>query len=133
MNFSIIIPVYNRPDELNELLQSLVAQDYSEKFEVIIIEDGSTISAEHIVDKFVNKLNIKYYLKYNSGPGDSRNFGMGLATGDYFILFDSDCIIPKNYLSDLSKNLTNDYVDFMVVLIKLTKVFRISKKPSILR
>ena len=112
MNFSIIIPVYNRPDELNELLESLAVQDYSEKFEVVIIEDGSTIAAEHIADKFANKLNIKYFLKYNSGPGDSRNFGMSLATGDYFILFDSDCIIPKNYLSDLSKNLTNDYVDF---------------------
>ena len=112
MFFSIIIPVFNRPDEMNELLQSLVLQNITENFEVVIVEDGSTISCENEVDKFKQKLNISYFLKYNSGPGDSRNFGMNLAKGEYFILFDSDCIIPPDYLSQVSKSLQNDYVDF---------------------
>ena len=112
MFFSIITPVFNRPDEMNELLQSLVLQNITENFEVVIVEDGSTISCENEVDKFKLNLNISYFLKYNSGPGDSRNFGMNLAKGEYFILFDSDCIIPPDYLSQVSKSLQNDYVDF---------------------
>ncbi|MBC7642110.1 MAG: glycosyltransferase [Flavobacterium sp.] len=112
MQFSIIVPVFNRPDEMNELLESLVHQNYKEDYEIVIVEDGSTSSCENVVDKFKHKLNISYYLKYNSGPGDSRNFGMSLAKGDYFILFDSDCIIPSNYLSELSINLKKNYVDF---------------------
>ncbi len=112
MFFSIIIPVFNRPEEMTELLESLVLQNYSENFEVIIVEDGSTISCENEVEKFKQKLNISYYLKYNSGPGDSRNFGMNLANGDYFILFDSDCIIPPNYLLQVSKSLQTEFVDF---------------------
>ena len=112
MFFSIIIPVFNRPDEMNELLESLVLQNFNEDFEVVIIEDGSTITCENIVEKFEKKLNISYYLKYNSGPGDSRNFGMSLAKGNYFILFDSDCIIPTNYLSEVKISLNKKYVDF---------------------
>ncbi len=112
MFFSIIIPVFNRPDEMTELLESLVLQNYSENFEIIIVEDGSTISCENEVEKFKQKLNISYYLKYNSGPGDSRNFGMNLAKGDYFILFDSDCIIPPDYLNQVSKSLQFEYTDF---------------------
>ncbi len=112
MFFSIIVPVFDRPNEIRELLDSLVIQDYKEKFEIIIIEDGSTISCESVIDSFNNKLNISYYLKYNSGPGDTRNFGMNLAKGDYYILFDSDCIIPPNYLSKVSKSLQIDFVNF---------------------
>ena len=112
MFFSIIIPVFNRPDEIYELLESLVKQNYSEYFEIIIVEDGSSISCENEVEKFKNKLNISYYLKYNSGPGDSRNFGMNFAKGNYFILFDSDCVIPQDYLSKVSKSLQTEFVDF---------------------
>ena len=111
MFFSIVVPVYNRPDEIQELLESIELQQFNELFEIIIVEDGSTISCEPIVDKFKEKLNISYYLKYNSGPGDSRNFGMQLAKGDYFIIFDSDCIIPPNYLTEVSNSLKNNYVD----------------------
>lgn len=111
MYFSIIVPVYNRPDEIKELLDSLVNQDYTKDFEVVIIEDGSTISCENIVDLYRNKLTISYYLKYNSGPGDSRNFGMQQAKGDYFIIFDSDCIIPNNYLNEVSKSLSTSFID----------------------
>lgn len=111
MFFSLIIPVYNRPEEVDELLQSLSVSDFDSVFEVVIVEDGSTISCKNIVEQFQNKLSISYYYKENSGPGDSRNFGMQKAKGDYFIIFDSDCIIPKQYLSEVSKSLQNNYVD----------------------
>lgn len=111
MYFSIIIPVYNRPDEITELLESLVVSNYNNEFEIVIIEDGSSITCQKEVEKFKTKLNISYYFKENSGPGDSRNFGMKVAKGDYYIIFDSDCIIPKQYLSEVEKELTTDYVD----------------------
>jgi len=111
MFFSLIIPVYNRPDEVNELLNSLSETDYPFAFEVVIVEDGSTVSCKKIADAFRDKLDISYYFKENSGPGDSRNFGMQNAKGDYFLIFDSDCIIPKQYLSEVSKVLQLKYVD----------------------
>ena len=110
MYFSIIIPVYNRPEEIEELLESLTHIDFKGNYEVVIIEDGSKIPCEHVIQKYNDKLNISYYLKYNSGPGDSRNFGMNLAKGNYFIIFDSDCIIPNNYLSLVANELNQDYV-----------------------
>jgi glycosyltransferase involved in cell wall biosynthesis len=111
MYFSIIIPVYNRPDEINELLESLVQSSYKINFEIVIVEDGSTITCEDVVQKFSDKLSISYYFKPNSGPGDSRNYGMKKAKGDYFIIFDSDCIIPNQYLSEVEKQLKSNYVD----------------------
>jgi len=111
MYFSIIIPVYNRPDEIKELLDSLILTDYKEDFEVVIIEDGSNIKCDNIIDLFKTKLTISYLSKENTGPGDSRNYGMKMAKGDYFLIFDSDCIIPKNYLSEVSSQLKLNYVD----------------------
>ncbi|UPT70553.1 MAG: glycosyltransferase [Flavobacterium sp. JAD_PAG50586_2] len=111
MYFSIIIPVYNRPDEIKELLDSLLVSDYDEEYEIVIVEDGSTTTCEKEVQIFKDKLNISYHFKENSGPGDSRNYGMKVAKGDYFIIFDSDCIIPSQYLSEVDKELTTNYVD----------------------
>jgi glycosyltransferase involved in cell wall biosynthesis len=111
MYFSIIIPVYNRPDEIKELLESLLISDFNKPYEIVIVEDGSSIPCKNEIEDFKNKLNISYYFKENSGPGDSRNFGMKIAKGDYFIIFDSDCIIPSYYLSTVEKELTNNYVD----------------------
>jgi glycosyltransferase involved in cell wall biosynthesis len=111
MQFSIIIPVYNRPDEITELLESLVTTDYDQPFEIVIIEDGSAIPCKEVVDTFATNLNISYYFKENSGPGDSRNFGMKVAKGEYFLIFDSDCIIPKQYLYEVAKELETNYVD----------------------
>ncbi|AMO21437.1 glycosyltransferase [Flavobacterium columnare] len=111
MNFSFVIPVYNRPDEIDELLESLTKQTYNKPFEIIIVEDGSTVPCEHIIDKYRTKLNLTYYLKYNSGPGDSRNFGMQYARGDYYIILDSDCILPSQYLLEVEKSLSEKYVD----------------------
>ena len=111
MNFSFIIPVYNRPDEVEELLQSLVLQEYNRQFEIVIVEDGSSILCEEVVDSYRDRLHISYFFKENSGPGDSRNFGMRNAKGDYFLILDSDCILPPNYLSEAEKALQQNYVD----------------------
>jgi len=111
MLFSLIIPVYNRPDEVDELLESLLKLDYNENFEIVIVEDGSSVKCEELIQKYEDKLTISYYYKENSGPGDSRNYGMKMAKGDYFIIFDSDCIIPKGYLTEVSNDLKQNYVD----------------------
>ncbi|WP_369769313.1 glycosyltransferase family 2 protein [Flavobacterium sp. WC2416] len=111
MLFSLIIPVYNRPDEVDELLESLSQTDYKEDFEIVLVEDGSSLKCEDVLQKYSAKLSISYYYKENSGPGDSRNFGMLKAKGDYFIIFDSDCIIPKQYLNEVDKALKENYVD----------------------
>jgi glycosyltransferase involved in cell wall biosynthesis len=111
MLFSLIIPVYNRPDEVDELLESLSQSDYNEIFEIVIVEDGSTVRCQDVAHKYGDKLDISYYYKENSGPGDSRNYGMKKARGDYFIIFDSDCIIPKHYLTEVDNALNQNYVD----------------------
>jgi glycosyltransferase involved in cell wall biosynthesis len=111
MFFSIIIPVYNRPDEVNELLTSLTQTTYAFPFEVVIVEDGSSLSCESVVAQFQSKLTISYYFKENSGPGASRNYGMQRAKGEYFLIFDSDCIIPAAYLNEVKLELENNYVD----------------------
>ncbi|ULC60643.1 glycosyltransferase [Flaviramulus sp. BrNp1-15] len=111
LQFSFIIPVYNRPDEIQELLQSFDALETNLPYEIVIIEDGSTKSSKTVADSYKNKLNISYFFKENSGPGDSRNFGMQKAKGNYFIILDSDCILPKHYLNEVEKSLKADYVD----------------------
>jgi glycosyltransferase involved in cell wall biosynthesis len=103
--------VYNRPEEIDELLESVSQTTYKEEFEIVIVEDGSTIRCENVIEKNKSKLNISYYYKDNSGPGASRNYGMEKANGDYFIIFDSDCIIPKQYLTEVETALKNNYVD----------------------
>jgi glycosyltransferase involved in cell wall biosynthesis len=111
MFFSLVIPVYNRPDEVNELLESLSRQDFTNDFEIVIVEDGSTISCEPVVSNYKDRLHISYYFKENSGPGDSRNFGMQKAKGDYFLIFDSDCIIPREYLTTVALQIEHNYAD----------------------
>ncbi|MBT8239097.1 MAG: glycosyltransferase [Croceitalea sp.] len=110
LNYSFIIPVYNRPEEIQELLQSFIAQDYDNTFEVVIVEDGSTKSAEGVITDFEGQLQISYFQKPNTGPGDSRNYGMQHAKGDYFILLDSDCILPMQYLNEVEKELRHKFV-----------------------
>ncbi|WP_373492882.1 glycosyltransferase [Aquiflexum sp.] len=110
MFFSVIIPVYNRPLEIRELLESLTHQSYAD-FEVIIVEDGSIITCEKIIPLFKDKLSVSYYLIKNIGQGFARNFGMEKAKGEYFVLFDSDCIIPPDYFSILIAAITNRKLD----------------------
>jgi len=110
ISFSFIIPVYNRPEEIEELLQSFEKQSYKAPYEIVIIEDGSTQSAEAAVAKFSSRLTISYFKKPNTGPGDSRNYGMNLAAGNYFIILDSDCILPPEYLEIVSASLEENFV-----------------------
>ena len=91
MRYSVIIPVYNRPDEVDELLQSLTAQ-YFKDFEVVVVEDGSSIPCKEVTDRYIDRLNIKYFSKPNSGPGQTRNYGAERSEGEYLIILDSDVI-----------------------------------------
>jgi glycosyltransferase involved in cell wall biosynthesis len=109
--FSFIIPVYNRPEEVRELLSSFEGQDFKGDYEIIIVEDGSSLTAEKVVESFKN-LPIRYFFKTNSGPGPSRNYGMKRAKGDYFIILDSDCILPSTYLNTVHCELEKETVDF---------------------
>lgn len=111
VSFSIIVPVYNRPQEIEELLESLTQQDFQDDFEVIVVEDGSTDSSEEVVKKYTNRLQLNYFFKENSGAGASRNYGMERAIGNYFIILDSDVIVPKQYLTEVSKALKDKYTD----------------------
>ena len=109
--FSIIIPVYNRPEEIDELLASISAQEYDEPFEVCIVEDGSSEKSDLIINKYTSELSIQYFETENTGPGSSRNYGMTKATGNYFIFLDSDVILPYNYLAEITKQLEKKYTD----------------------
>lgn len=108
--YSLIIPVYNRPNEIDELLDSLTKQSYT-NFEVVIIEDGSDEPCKSIIDKYASQLSIFYYLKQNGGQGFARNHGFTNAKGDYFVIFDSDCLIPANYLEIVDKAIEKDNWD----------------------
>jgi glycosyltransferase involved in cell wall biosynthesis len=110
LNYSLIIPIYNRPDEMDELLESLTHQQFKD-FDVWVIEDGSSTPCEEVCKKYEEQLNIHYIFKPNSGPGPSRNYGMEVSTGDYFIIFDSDCIIPPEYMQEVDNFLQQKYVD----------------------
>ena len=111
LQFSFILPVFNRPDELKELLQSFIAIEGDIDFEIVIVEDGSDIDCKSVVKGFEASLNISYYSKPNSGPGASRNYGMLKAKGNYFIILDSDCLLPPQYLKVVTNELQKEFVD----------------------
>jgi glycosyltransferase involved in cell wall biosynthesis len=106
--YSVIVPVYNRPEEVDELLKSLTFQTRRD-FDVIIVEDGSSIRCEDIVNDYRGKLDIHYFYKPNTGPGPSRNFGYAQAAGDYLVVFDSDCIIPPHYFEAVDSALNEHH------------------------
>jgi glycosyltransferase involved in cell wall biosynthesis len=108
--FSVIIPVYNRPKEVEEILSSLAAQTFKD-FEVIVVEDGSAIRCDQIVDQYREKLRLKYYYKPNTGPGPSRNVGFSHAEGNYFVVFDSDCILPPGYFQTVKESIAKNHWD----------------------
>lgn len=111
MTFSVIVPVYNRPQEIAEFLESMVHTSCSSDVEVIIVEDGSELTCKEIVESYADRLQVNYYYKPNTGPGDSRNFGMQKASGDYFIIFDSDILLPSHYFSEVKRELQNEFTD----------------------
>lgn len=110
MKYSIIIPVYNRPDEVDELLASLTSQTETD-FEVVVVEDGSSICCLDVCNKYKESLNLHYYAKPNSGPGQSRNYGVERASGDYVIILDSDVVLPTGYLAAVNDELQHNPAD----------------------
>ena len=110
MKYSIIVPVFNRPDEVDELLQSLVGQTLKD-FEVVIVEDGSEKPCKDVCDKYAGKIDLKYFMKKNSGPGQSRNYGAERANGEYLIVLDSDVVLPEGYLKAVDDELRREPAD----------------------
>ena len=104
MKYSLIIPVYNRPDEVDELLASLEVQTLKD-FEVVVVEDGSTIPCQNVVNEHASRLALRYFQKENSGPGQSRNYGAERSQGEYLIVLDSDCVLPPGYLQAVDDEL----------------------------
>jgi len=110
MKYSIIIPVYNRPEEVEELLDSLKDQQY-QNFEVLIVEDGSQVPCKEVVERYGDTLAVRYFQKDNEGPGPTRNYGAERAEGEYLLFFDSDCLIPADYLAEVDRELASHRVD----------------------
>lgn len=110
MRYSIIVPVYNRPLEIDDLLMSLTNQTFQD-FEVLVIEDGSTELCQAVVNKYRSELKIRYFKKENSGQGFSRNYGFKKAKGDYLVVFDSDCLIPPHYFESVNSRLAKSPLD----------------------
>lgn len=110
MRYSVIIPVYNRPDEVDELFQSLVSQSLKD-FEVIVVEDGSSVPCEDVINKYRDKLDVHYYSKPNSGPGQTRNYGAERSKGEFLLILDSDCILPEGYLQAIEDELHREEAD----------------------
>lgn len=110
VRFSIIVPVYNRPNEVEELLESLTKQTYR-NFEVLVVEDGSYLPCEDVCNRFSDVLDIQYHTKVNSGPGQTRNYGAERAHGEYLLVLDSDCVLPANYLQAIEDELRSDEAD----------------------
>ena len=104
MKYSIIVPVFNRPDEVDELLQSLTEQTLND-FEVIIVEDGSSKPCKEVCDRYAGKLDLKYFAKANSGPGQSRNYGAERAQGQWLIVLDSDVVLPHTYIEEVEREM----------------------------
>ncbi len=110
MQYSIIVPVFNRPDEVDELLLSLTKQSLKD-FEVLVVEDGSSRQCKEVCDKYLGKLDLKYFFKENSGPGMSRNYGAERALGSFFLILDSDVLLPENYVEEVYRELNRERCD----------------------
>ena len=110
MKYSLIIPVYNRPDEVDELLESLTKQTFTD-FEVIVVEDGSARPCRDVVEKYAGRMAVRYFMKPNSGPGQTRNYGAERAEGEFLIVLDSDCILPPGYLQAVEDELQREPAD----------------------
>ena len=124
---SIIIAIFNRKDELFELLQSLSFQT-DKNFEVIIVDDGSKINLLPTVELFKESLDIHFYRKDNSGPGLSRNYGARRAKNDWLVFVDSDVIVEKDYIENIKKNLLEISCDAFGGADKAHKGFNLMQK-----
>ena len=129
MKFSIIVPVYNRPDEVAELLESLLAQTV-QTFEVILVDDGSSVNCQTVAETYANKFSLSYYYIPNGGPGQARNYGAARSSGEYLIVLDSDCILPPCYIESLVDELNQTNADAFGGPDRASKNFT---KPSIIQ
>ncbi|GHV65484.1 glycosyl transferase [Bacteroidia bacterium] len=111
MFYSIIVPVYNRPDEVEELLESLTRQEGNVPFEVVIVEDVSARTCDAVVERYSSKLDLHYYARSNTGISASRNYGAEKSKGDYLVILDSDCIIPPHYFEAIEQELRTNPCD----------------------
>lgn len=110
VKYSLIIPVFNRPDEVDELLDSLTRQSYKD-FEVVVVEDGSEVPCQDVVAKYAGRLDILYFTKSNSGPGQTRNYGAERSRGEWLIVLDSDCVLPEGYLQAVEDDVQRKHAD----------------------
>ncbi len=110
MFYSLVVPVFNRPDEVRELLESLVLQTFT-RFEVVLVEDGSTLPCSEEVQAFTGKLDFQYFTKPNSGPGLSRNYGAERAKGDFILFLDSDCVLPPDFMKEVHAGISKEKWD----------------------
>ncbi len=110
MFFSLIIPVYNRPDEIRVVLEGLSQQSYR-NFEVIVVEDGSENKSDQVVGLFKQQLDVHYYYIENVGQGLARNYGFSKSQGEYIIILDSDIILPEHYMQSVNEYLQQDQLD----------------------
>ncbi len=101
---SLIIPVYNRPEEVEELLETLAAQTYRD-FEVVIVEDGSSLTSREVVERYAGRLDISYHYQENGGPASARNTGAAKAKGDFLVIMDSDCLVPPDYFATVQRHI----------------------------
>lgn len=108
--YSVVIPVYNRPQEVSDILESLTKQTV-QTFEVILVEDGSEVTSEKVFEQYASKFSMQYIFKPNTGPGPSRNVGFEKARGKYIVVFDSDCILPPHYFEAVGKFLKDEGTD----------------------
>jgi glycosyltransferase involved in cell wall biosynthesis len=108
--FSVIIPIFNRPEELDELLESLEKQSFKD-FEILVVEDGSSLKSDAVVKQYENTLDIKYFFKENEGQGFARNYAAKKANGEYLVIFDSDVVVPREYFETVNEALTQDPLD----------------------
>lgn len=129
MKYSIIIPVYNRPDEVDELLQSIVTQGRGDdEVEVLVVEDGSAIRCDEVVEKYADKVNVSYYYKDNSGPGQTRNYGSERAAGEWLLILDSDAVLPPGYLDAIDRELAREDCDAFGGPDRASKDFSVMQK-----
>ncbi len=110
IKYSLIIPVFNRPEEIEDVLSCLVKQTYT-NFEIIIAESGSTNTSESVVNSYKDRLDARWFMYKNDGQGFTRNFGMTKATGDYFIILDSDILLDDNYIESVNNHLQTNWLD----------------------
>lgn len=110
MRYSIVIPVYNRPDEADELLESLCRQTVKD-FEVVVVEDGSSVTCKEVVERYADRLQVRYLEKENGGPGPARNYGVQHSEGEYVLILDSDCVLPEGYLAAVDRELNSQPCD----------------------